>query len=78
MTTGATIRHFGSPKPCDCGGTLKPVAHNTGDGWTWGGECDTCGEWFGDDDDGGERYPWPFVGNWAEADDWRVAGYALV
>lgn len=39
MTKHATIVYFAKHGLlCFCGGDLKPVAHHTGDGWTWGGK----------------------------------------
>lgn len=62
---------------CSCGAELVPTAHHTGDGWTWGGECLTCGVFVSEQDES-KRWPWPFKEDTASADDWRRAGYVVV
>ena len=62
---------------CPCDGWLKPTAHNTGDGWTWGLECTVCGDWWGDESPE-PPYPWPFDKETATANDWRALGVEIV
>ena len=63
---------------CPCDGMFHNfTAHHTGDGWTWGAECNVCGEYWGDD--ASKRLvDWPFVEDVATADDWRRAGFEVV
>lgn len=82
---GLLIPGWSLPEPpvCpECGDKGVAAVHWTGDGWTWGWECDSgctpAGFWHDGED--GEDYPidWPFVENRASSADWRMAGFEIV
>ena len=62
---------------CPCDGMMIPMAHDTGDGWTWGLECNLCGTWWGDESPE-PPYPWPFDGDYATATDWHLIGVVVI
>lgn len=66
---------LGEPPVCEhCCTTGKAIAHNTGDGWVWGWECE-CQRLL--DDTMGD-IDWPFVNDVANGEDWKLAGFELV
>lgn len=65
-----------TPPPCpECGTTSTPVAHDTGDGWAWGIECDACG-YQGECDS--TAFQWPFAVDYAQPFHWELAGVRVV